>query len=120
MNSSLNATPMLEAMIRIFLSGAIGTRLPDHHAWISAYDTDLEMKLLLSFAKDPSLATTDTALEHIHYIYCQPSCNIQLYEDNDILFVKDLFNNDDKYFIARRSSSLARHYICGISFKPYR
>ena len=83
-------------MTPTFLSGTSGTRLPDHRAWISAYYTDLETKFLPSFTKDPSLTTNDTALEYFHCIYCQPSHSGQLYEDNDILFVRDVINNDDK------------------------
>ena len=55
-------------MIPIFLSGDIGTHLPDHSAWISAYATDHETKLFLSFAKDPSF-DTDTALEQMYYLH---------------------------------------------------
>ena len=105
-------------MIPTFLSGAIGIRLPDHHAWISVYGVDLKTKLLLSFTKHLSLAT-DTAWVHIHYINHQPSHIGQLYDDSGILFVRDLFNNDDKYSAASRSSPLAKYCICCVPFRAY-
>ena len=108
MNASSSAALVLAVMLLIFLSDKTGNRLPDHYLpWISAYGVDLRRKILLSFAKDPSLVT-DTTLERIHYTYCRPLSNRQLCEDNAILFVRDLFNDDDKYTVAIRSSSLEK------------
>ena len=45
------------AMVPSFLNGAVGVRLPDHEAWVKAYQADPETKLLLSFVHDPSLVT---------------------------------------------------------------
>ena len=78
------------------MNDAIGMCLPNHSSWMFTYEQDPETKLLLSFTKDPSIAT-NSALQHVHYIYRQPSRNGQLFEENGIIFIQDLFKNDDKY-----------------------
>ena len=95
MDSFSAAALTAAALILSFLNGIIGMRLPDHCFWISALEAEPITKILLSSAKNPRLAT-DTVLENVHYIYCQPSRNGQLFEENGILFTRDLFKNDNK------------------------
>ena len=94
-DASNNPAPAAAALIPSFLNGAIGTRLPDHFTWVAAYERDPETKLLLSFAKDPSL-TTEPVVQKMHWIHRQPSRDGQLFEENGILFIRDLFKNNDK------------------------
>jgi hypothetical protein len=41
-----NITHALAAMANVFINGTIGSRLPDHPKWISAYDSDPSCRLI--------------------------------------------------------------------------
>ena len=53
------------AFIPSLLNGATGMRLPDHSSWVAMYKRDPETKILLSFAKDPSL-DTEPEVQELH------------------------------------------------------
>ena len=83
-----------DEMVLSLLNGALGVRLPDHEVWVQAYEADPGTKILLSFVHNPSLITIKSIL-NVHFIYRHSVWNGLIYEQNRILFLQELFANDD-------------------------
>ena len=84
------------ATVPAFLNGAISTRLPSHRDWIKAYKLDPECAILLSIACDPSVLT-NALLTGVHFVYRQPARNGLIQVVDGILFLHELFKDDNKY-----------------------
>ena len=91
------SAPAATACIPTFVNGAIGSRIPDNHVWSKALTEDHMTRLLLDIVASPTLGQTQAVVQKLDYIYRQPARQGNFAVRDTILFMKEIFQNDDKY-----------------------
>ena len=74
------ATPAAIYMVPDFLSGKIGTRLPNKKVWFGALKSDPMSNLLIEITKNNGLINLRSDLEKLYSVYLQQAllCNFSL------------------------------------------
>ena len=91
------AAPAATAMIPSFVNGAIGSRIPDNHVWSQALAEDPVTSLLLEIVSNPAMAQSQQVVQKLDYIYRQPARLGQFSVKDKILYMREFFQNDDRY-----------------------
>ena len=91
------AAPAATAMIPSFVNGAIGFRIPDNRVWSQALAEDPVTSLLLEIVSRPAMAQSQQVVQKLDYIYRQPARLGQFSVKDKILYMREIFQNDDRY-----------------------
>ena len=91
------AAPAATACIPAFVNGAIGSRIPDNHIWSQALTEDPMTCLLLEIVSSPSMAQSQAVVQKLDYIYRQPARNGNFSKKDGIAYMKEIFQNDDRF-----------------------
>jgi hypothetical protein len=85
------------AFANVFVNGAVGARLPDVSAWVTAYDSDAECCLIRKMINNPSLVVNKN-LSKVHHTLRMPLRNNLLQLENDmIILCEPLGGGSDSY-----------------------
>ena len=76
------------AICNVLTNGIIHHKIPDDDAWRRAIQEDDKCKLILQMLKNPALISQDN-LNKIHYTLRQPLRDSNMFEQNDIIFIKE-------------------------------
>ena len=76
------------AITNVLTNSVIHHKLPSDSTWQQAIKNDVECNLILQMLKNPALITNEN-LQKIHYALRAPLRQSLLYEENDIIFIKD-------------------------------
>ena len=79
------------------MNGAIGSRIPDNHVWSKALTEDHMTSLLLEIVASPTLAQSQSVIQKLDCIYRQPARQGNFAVRDKILFMEEIFQNDDRY-----------------------
>ena len=84
------------AMCNVFLSGAIGTRLPDAAGWKRAYASDPECVTICSMIKNPSLISK-VLLQEVHYNLRNALRRSRFSLERDMIILKEPLQGSESY-----------------------
>jgi hypothetical protein len=85
------------AMIPTFVNGAIGSRIPDNCTWAIALTEDPVTNMLLDMVSSPAIAQSQEVVNKLPYIFRQPARQGHFIMRDKILFMREIFQNDDRY-----------------------
>ena len=85
------------AMSPAFMNGAIGSRIPDSRVWATALTEDAVTNMLLDMVASPAIAQSQEVVNKLPYIYRQPARQGHFVIRDKILFMREIFQNDDRY-----------------------
>ena len=91
------AAPAATACIPAFVNGAIGSRIPDNRVWKQALEQDPVTKLLLEIVANPALGESQTHIQPLDHVYRQPARQGHFSLKDGILYMKEIFQNDDRF-----------------------
>ena len=112
---SLSHAPAAVAMVPLFTSGAVGSRIPDETIWRKALKDDPQTNFLLRLVDNPGLADNKSDIDKLHYIYRHPARNSHFTSDNGILYLREMFRDDTKY-VQLRVVPLSMQHIIFVAF----
>ena len=80
-----------------FTNGAIGSRIPDNAAWQQALQDDPVTRLLLDIVANPALGESQEHIRPLPYIYRQPARQGHFSLEDGMLYMKEIFQDDEKF-----------------------
>ena len=93
----LSHAPAAITMAPAFVNGSIGSRLPDPTVWKKALQNDPQTKILVDMVANPGLTSDKALMAKLHYVYRMPARKGNFAIRNGILYMKELFANDDRF-----------------------
>ena len=114
------AAPAATAMIPTFVNCAIGSRIPDNRVWATALTEDPVRNMLLDMVASPATAHSQEVVNKLPYIYRQPARQGHFVIRDKILFMREIFQNDDRYIELKIVPESLQNivFVCRL-FKPY-
>ena len=117
------AAPAATAYVPGFVNGAVGSRIPDSRTRRKSLEGDPVTKLLLEIVTNPALGESQQCIQPLDHAYCQPACLGHFSVKDDILYMKEIFQDDDKFvelrvvptsmrdiiFVAFHATPIGRH-----------
>lgn len=91
------AVPAATACIPSFVNGAVGSRIPNNSVWKQALEDDPITKLLLEIVANPALSDSQAHTKPLDHVYRQPAKQGYFSVKDGILYMKEIFQNDDKF-----------------------
>jgi hypothetical protein len=89
------------ALSNVFVSGAIGAKLPDTAAWIRAYEADASTNLIMRLVKNPGLVSKDT-LSQLHHTLRSPIRQGLIIIEHDMLVYREPLGEGSSSFCKLR------------------
>ena len=105
------AAPAATACIPAFVNGAVGSKIPDNRTWEQALQEDPVTKLLLEIAANPSLGESQAHVQPLDHIYRQPARHGNFSTRDGVLYMKEIFQDDDRFVELRIVPSSMRNII---------
>ena len=81
------AATLFQPQINTFLGGGHALQFPNRAAWITAFDSDPECKLMIQMCQNPSLIKKNN-LKNIHHVYRGPMRSFHILFEDGLLFLK--------------------------------
>ena len=82
--------------------------------WIKALRDDAMTNLLLQMVENPSLCDTEANIKSLHHVYRQPARHGHFSVRDDILYMKEIFEDDTKYGDLRIVPDSLVNIICRV------
>ena len=79
------------------MNGAVGSTISDNRIWAKALTEDSMTNLLLEIVSSPAMGQSQPVLQKLDYIYRQPARQGNFIIRDRILYMKEIFQDDDKY-----------------------
>jgi len=97
LDPSQHCAPAAPAIIPAYVSGAIGSTLPDNDIWRKSLLADPMTASLIEIASNPSLAEEKTRIDRLHSIYRMPARRGHFTVENGILYMREHLAGDTKF-----------------------
>ena len=91
------AAPATTALVPTLVNGAVGSTIPDNRIWAKALTEDPMTNLLLEIVSIPAMCQSQAVLQKLDYIYRQPTRQGNFIIRGRILYMKEIFQDDDRY-----------------------
>ena len=95
------AAPAAIAHVPAFTNGAVGSRIPDNATWRKALKNDPVTALLLDIVNNPALGQLQEHVKPLPHVYRQPARQGHFSTKEGILYMKEIFQNDERYVSLR-------------------